>query len=246
MRRVLAILLAMSMPACSTAGGDDATLTVFAASSLAVAFEDIGARFEEANPGTDVVLSLAGSQTLATQIINGAQPDVFASADIEQMNRVVERSPPDTGPLQFATNRLVIVVAEGNPKMIQTVADLARDDLVVVLGAEEVPVGRYTRQVLAAAGVDVAASSQEPDVGFILTKVAAGEADAGVAYRSDLRRGRDEVEAVQIPTDINVVARYPIAAWARGPKRSGLAYDFVEFVTSSEGRDALLQAGFDS
>jgi molybdate transport system substrate-binding protein len=237
-------MVAVAMLACSAPADDGETLTVFAASSLAVAFEDIAARFESSRSDVEVAVSLAGSQTLATQIVNGAQPDVFASADAQQMNRAVEAAPADMGPQVFATNRLVIVVAEGNPKGIESVADLARDDLVVALGAEEVPVGRYTRRVLAAAGVEVRASSYEPNVGLVLTKVSLGEVDAGVVYQSDLSRADEGIEAVVIPADINVTARYPIAGWDHGRTRALLVEDFIEFVASRPGQDELLQAGF--
>lgn len=239
MRR-LAVVLMLSALACSPSQ-DGETLTVFAASSLSLAFEGIADDFEEAHPDVDVVVSLAGSQTLATQIVNGAQPDVFASADQEQMRRAAAAYPPDVGPLRFAANRLVIAVAAGNPRDVRSVADLAREDLQVVLGAEEVPIGQYSRRVLRTAGVEVEASSHEPDVGLVLTKVRLGEADAGLVYRSDLSRAEGEVEGVSLPQRVNVSATYPIAAWGDGTAR-----DFVEFVTSAEGREELAAAGFDT
>lgn len=234
----MALLLATV--ACSPARDQD-TLTVFAASSLALAFEDLGERFEDQHPGVEVVLSLAGSQTLASQIVSGAEPDVFASADEVQMKRAVEAAPPRIGPSTFATNRLAIAVAEGNPHEIETVNDLARSDLVVVMGAEEVPVGRYSRVVLEAAGVEPRVASYEANVGFVLTKVGLGEADAGLVYESDLVRSDGAVEGVEIPAPVNVTAAYPIAGWGEG-----MADEFVEFVLGEEGRAALRAAGFEA
>lgn len=239
MRWVVALMLVI-VPACSPAEDQD-TLTVFAASSLALAFEDLEERFENQHPGVEVVLSLAGSQTLATQIVSGAEPDVFASADEVQMERAVAAAPPRIGPFTFATNRLAIAVAEGNPHGIETVDDLARPDLVLVLGAEEVPVGRYSRAVLEAAGVEPRVASHEANVGFVLTKVGLGEADAGLVYESDLVRSDGAVERVEIPASINVTAAYPIAGWGEG-----MAHEFVEFVMSEEGREALRAAGFEA
>lgn len=218
-----------------------AKLTVFAASSLAAALQEVAAGFEDAHPDVDVVLSLAGSQTLATQIAGGAEPDVFASADEAQMERAVEARPADPGPVVFARNRLVIAVAPGNPRSVDSVADLARPDLVVVLGAPEVPVGRYGHQVLAAAGVEANVASYESDVGLVLTKVRLGEADAGLVYASDLTRAGGEVEGVEIPAEVNVVASYPIVAWGDGTPR-----EFVQFVTSGPGQAHLREAGFDT
>lgn len=231
------MVMAVAVLACSSPTGEAGEITVFAASSLSTAFEQIAVRFEKEHPGRDVVLSFAGSQTLATQVVNGAPVDVFASADQVQMERALAAVPADVGPRQFATNRLTIVVAEGNPKHVRTVSDLARPDVVVVLGAAEVPVGRYTRRMLEAAGVEMTASSYEPNVGLVLSKVALGEADAGVVYQSDLQR-TDRVEGVAVPDEVNVVAHYPIAGWGDG------AEEFVDFVLSSEGTSVLTEAGF--
>lgn len=233
-------VLVLVTVACSPAGERE-TLTVFAASSLALAFEDLAARFEDEHPGVEVVLSLAGSQTLATQIESGAEPDVFASADEVQMERAVAAAPPQVGPSIFASNRLAIAVAEGNPHGIETVEDLAGPDLVVVIGTEEVPVGRYSREVLEAAGVEPQVASYEADVGFVLTKVGLGEADAGLVYESDLVRSDGAVEGVEIPPSINVTAAYTIAGWGEG-----MSHEFVEFVMSDEGREALHAAGFET
>lgn len=239
MRRLAVALLILA--ACARPDSE-ATLTVFAASSLTAAFQDIAAEFEEAHADVKVVLNLAGSQTLATQILEGAAADVFASADTYQMDRAVTAKEPISGPVTFATNQLVIAVERGNPVGIETLADLEDGNPTVVLGAEDVPVGRYTSRLLAGAGVEVEAASHETSVGLVLAKVALGEADAGIVYRSDLV-GADAVEGVPIPDEVNVTARYPIAAWERDTGRPGLAADFVEFVLSEEGRTALRRAG---
>ncbi|MFP3913484.1 MAG: molybdate ABC transporter substrate-binding protein [Actinomycetota bacterium] len=235
----LALSLLVAAAGCAREEGE-ASLTVFAASSLSAAFEEVVAAFGELHPEVDVVLSLAGSHTLATQITHGARPDVFASADRQQMDRAVAAVPADVGPVRFATNRLAIVVQADNPRGVEGLEDLARDDVVVVLGAEEVPVGRYARRALAAAGVRVEAASAEPNVGLVLAKVGLGEADAGIVYASDLARAGEEVDGVQIPAEENVEAIYPIAGWTAG---SPLARDFVEFVTSPRGRRILSGAG---
>lgn len=242
MKALAAVVLAAVLAACETSSSEE-KLSVFAASSLTVAFQEIATRFETSHPEVEVVLSLAGSQTLATQIVNGAGADVFASADDEQMTRVSSAVPPDVGPVDFATNQLTIVVAEGNPHGVEGLGDLEQDDLVVVMGAEEVPVGRYARRMLASAGLEVTAASLEPNVGLVLTKVRLGEADAGVVYRSDLKRAGDGLEGVPIPSDLNVTAAYPIAGWEREGGK-GRAREFIEYVTSVEGEDALAQAGF--
>lgn len=217
---------------------------VFAAASLADAFQDLGAAFEAANPDTSVRFSFAGSQQLATQILEGAPADVFASADPRQLQAVAAGRGVGGEPRLLAANELAIVVEPGNPLRVRELADLARSDLTVVLAAEEVPAGRYARQALAQAGVEVAAASLENDVRAVLFKVRLGEADAGIVYMSDVLAAGSTVDAVPIPPHHNVVARYPIAVLTSAPNPDG-AQAFVAFAQSLEGQALLGRYGFE-
>lgn len=240
----MTVLIAAGLVLGACSGSDDADLHVYAAASLAEAFEALIDEFEATRPGIDVSLNLAGSQTLATQILAGAPADVFAPADQFQMQRVLDEVEPLHGPWTFATNSLAIAVEKGNPEEVAGLADLERDDLTVVLAAPEVPAGRYTAEVLERAGVTVSAASLEPDVRSVLAKVSLGEADVGIVYRSDLLAAREEVDGVEIPPAMNVVADYPIIALDGG--NSLAAIDFVEFVRSDIGRLWLVTAGFEA
>lgn len=235
---VLAVTLVL--PAC-TSGGDD-TVTVLAAASLADAFEELADR-HEARTGVDVRLAVAGSQQLATQVLEGAPADVFASADERQMDRVVDAGlvagPPDV----FVHNELAIAVPAGNPQAIDGVADLADPSLAVVLAAPEVPAGRYTRRLLDREGVTLDPVSLEADVRAVLAKVALGEADAGIVYTSDVRASDAAVEQVDLPPDRTVVAGYTVALLEDGPNPVGGAA-FVEFVRSDEALGVLSRSGF--
>lgn len=216
---------------------------VFAAASLADAFEAIGAAFEHANPDATVRFNFAGSQQLASQILHGAPADVFASADARQLQAVAEAGSVAGETRLFAANELAIVVERGNPLGIRGLVDLARADLTLVLPAEEVPAGRYARQALDWAGVEVVAASLEGDVRAVLFKVRLGEADAGIVYTSDVLAAGTTVDAVPIPPDHNVVALYPIAVLTGAPNRdAGRA--FVTFALSAEGRGVLGRFGF--
>ena len=244
MRRLAAMGLAVLLTACgaaSSSAGDPEQVTVFAASSLTDAFTDLGDRFEAANPGVDVVLNLAGSSTLARQLVQGAPADVFASADVTQMEAVRDEGLLDGAPEVVATNRLAIAVEAGNPRDVEGLADLDRPDLTVVLAAEEVPAGRYAREALDAAGVTVEPASLETDVRAVLSRVALGEADAGIVYASDLEEAGDDVGAVALPEARDVVARYPVGV-LDGASPSGRA--FVRLLVSEEGREVMAAHGF--
>jgi molybdate transport system substrate-binding protein len=251
-RTRLAALLAVAAIALAACGGGDddsggtsgaassGEIKVFAAASLTAAFTKIGEQFTAANGGTKVTFNFAGSQALATQIQQGAPADVFASADIPNMGKVKDLVGT---PQNFASNLLAIVVEKGNPKGVKGLDDLASPDLKVVLAAEEVPAGKYAKQVLDQAGVAVKPVSQEDNVKAVVTKVSLGEADAGIVYVTDVTAGGDKVEGVDIPQDQNVTATYPIAT-VKASKAQVKAQAFMDLVLSDQGQQVLKQCGF--
>jgi len=222
-------------------GGDDpTTLKVMAASSLTGAFAEIESTFEDSNPGIDVVVIGASSSALAAQIVDGADVDVFASADQAQFSRAAEAVDFDT-PRILATNSLVIIVSPGNPRDVRDLDDLARDDVMVATATDDVPIRKYTDRLLAASGVTANFVTFEANVSGIVTKVSTGAADAGIVYVSDLV-GAD-VDSVTIPVAQNVIASYPIAA-ATNSSRVELARRFVDLTLSADGRAILVANGF--
>jgi molybdate transport system substrate-binding protein len=254
---VLAAAAALALAACGdsnddTGGGDgspaeSAELTVSAAASLTEAFGDIGAAFEDANPGSTVTFNFGPSDGLSTQINEGAPVDVFASASPKWMDAVQDDGPGVEGRTEFAKNELAIIVPTGNPARIEGIEDLAEDGVKLVLAAEGVPVGDYAREALDNAGVADAALanvvSNEEDVKAVVTKVVSGDADAGIVYVTDVTADvQDQVEMIQIPDDVNVIATYPIAV-VTGSQEADLAQRFVDYVLG-EGQQTLADHGF--
>jgi molybdate transport system substrate-binding protein len=227
------------------AGDVSGELFVFAAASLTDAFAALREAFVDAHPTVEVVLNHAGSQTLASQIDEGAPADVFAAANTTQMDAVDDAVDLAGEAALFAANRLQIAVEPGNPRGIDGLADLADPDLVLVLPIEEVPAGRYARQALDAAGVTVTPSSLERDVRAALSKVELGEADASIVYVSDLVAADGRADGVAIPAEHDVAASYPIAVLADAPNPTA-AEAFVAFVLSDTGQDILAAHGFEA
>lgn len=220
---------------------------VFAAASLTDAFNAEGEAFARRHPAARAKFNFLGSSALATQINEGAPADVFASADLPNMQRVAAAGNVDAASRIFASNRLQIVVGAGNPRAIKGLADLARPGVVAVLCAPQVPCGGYASQALRKAGVKVTPASQEQDVKGVVTKVALGEADAGIVYVTDVRAGGARVSGVDIPDDQNVVAQYPIALVksAGNPAANPIGgRAFIDFILSREGQDVLKSFGF--
>jgi molybdate transport system substrate-binding protein len=219
------------------------SITVFAASSLTSAFTEIGEAFEAEHPRVSVRFNFAASSELVSQIREGAPADVFASADIATMELLTDADDRVDDTTVFATNVAEIVVAAGNPRRVGGIADLARDDLIVVLCAPEVPCGRYSTRIFDNAGVETAPKSLEDNVKAVVTKVSIGEADAGIVYRTDVLAAGSTVEGVEIPAAVNVVARYPIVLLGDAPNVDSARF-FVEYLLSEAGRAILIDHGF--
>jgi molybdate transport system substrate-binding protein len=256
---IVTCVLVLALAACTSDRGSSAAsvsgssapmaeLTVFAASSLTAVFTDaIGPDFEAANPGAKVVFNFGPSDSLAGQIQSEGTADVFASASGTWMD-AVQKDPGITERSVFATNQLVIITPPDNPAGIASIDDLATPGVQLVLAAEGVPVGDYAREALTHAGILAAAEanvvSNEEDNASVVAKITAGEADAAIVYASDVSAAAgNDVTAIEIPRDANVLATYPIAV-VDGSAETDLAGAFVDYVTSDAGRSTLERYGF--
>jgi molybdate transport system substrate-binding protein len=233
------------------------SLTIFTAASLVEPFDEIADLFESQNPGVDLILNFAGSQQLAHQIAQGAPCDVFASADTRQMDAIVQtgRINPQS-PLTFTHNQLVVIFPAANPADIQTLQDLSKPGLKLVLAAAAVPVGNYSLQFLTkASGVPGFSRSfkqevlnnvvsYESNVKAVLSKVLLGEADAGIVYTSDITDSNtNQLGTLPIPEDLNILADYLIAALTDS-HHPQLANDYIAFIISPIGQEILSKHGF--
>lgn len=234
-----ALTLATLAAACGGGGSTDDALDVFAAASLTEAFSELGSTFEETT-GIDLELSFAGSSDLATQIVEGAPADVYAAADLVTMDRVVDAGVASGRPVTFATNEMVLVVEAGNPLGVDGLDALADPDAVVVVCAPEVPCGRYAASIAAGAGIVPEIDSYEANVKAVVTKVALGEADVGLVYRTDAAAAGGDVSTVELPPDVNVTAEYPVVGVSDGAASAA----FIEFLLGPTGREVLRQHGF--
>jgi molybdate transport system substrate-binding protein len=239
-----AAVLALALTSCGTSDeSSTSSLMVFAAASLKKSFTEIGEQFKTDNPGVSVEFNLAGSSDLVTQLTQGAQADVFASADTKNMDKAAAAGLLDGDPVNFASNTLTIAVAPGNPKQITSFQDLTKPGLNVVVCAPQVPCGSATQTVEQAAAVNLAPVSEESSVTDVLNKVTTGDADAGLVYVTDAMGAGDKVTAVAFPEAAGAVNTYPIAA-LKTSKDAELARKFIATVTGEAGQKILTAAGF--
>jgi molybdate transport system substrate-binding protein len=213
-------------------GGGDDQIVVSAASSLTKPLT--------ACSGDDVKLAFGGSDELAAQIRQGVKPDVYVAANTKLPDELNSEGLVEK-PVVFATNELIIAVPENSD--IGAIEDLAKPGVKLVVGAESVPVGSYTRQVLSNLAPDQEKTilanvrSEEPDVKGVVGKLDQGAADAGFVYRTDLV---DRLKAVTLPDDLQPVVEYGAAV----VKSSDAAQPYVDGLTDGPCADAVHEAGF--
>ena len=232
-----------SAAGASPSGKLSGTVTVFAATSLTDAFNQIGAAFEKANPGVTVKFNYQGSSSLATSINQGAPADVFASAAPANMTTVTDAGNAVGTPKIFASNTGEILVETGNPKKITSVKDLANPAIKVVVCAPEVPCGHVAQEIFTNAGVTVKPVSEETNVGGVVTKVTLGEADAGIVYVTDAKENASKATGVPIPANQNATTEYPIVQVKDAPNAKA-ADAFISYVLGPDGQQVLASFGF--
>ena len=251
---VAAPLLALDAMAKS-APASARTLQVFAAASLMDAFHELGRQLEKSQPGLTVRFNFGGSQQLAIQLEQGAAADVFASADERWMTYVSERGLIRDTAQVFARNQLVVIVPNTNPARIRKLQDLSRAGVKLVIGADAVPVGRYSRQALQllardpSFGGDFATRvlrnvvSEEENVKSVAGKVQLGEADAGVVYRSDVTPAVARfLKVMQLPESAQITPSYWVGIMGSATEFNG-ARAFLELMLSPQGQQVLQKRG---
>jgi molybdate transport system substrate-binding protein len=256
-RRLLAVglgALALALGGCasdksnsasgaSSSGGAKPNLTVSAAASLKAALTAYGEQFSQAS----VRYSFAGSDVLAAQIEQGIKPDVFASANTKLPDMLYAKGLVSK-PVTFAANRLVIAVPAGSPK-IKTLSDLERPGVTVAIGSAAVPIGSYTRKVLAKLGPAMSKKilanvrSEEPDVTGIVGKLTQGAVDAGFTYITDVKATKGALNAIALPASLQPVVAYGVAI-VKGDSHPAQAQAFISGLLSGAGQSDLVQAGF--
>lgn len=241
-----------------TPSAEQITLTVFTAASLTGAVTDISDAYEAENSNVKVDPVFDGSQALRTQIEQGAQPDIFVSANTKHMNALVNAGYMDNDTVQlFLENSLAVIVPADNPANITTLFDLANPDLKIVMGTKDVPFGSYTREILGkmansteygqeyADAVYANVVSEETSVATVVPKLLLGEADAAFVYKSDVSKDYgDQITQIAIPAEFNVIAKYPLGILADS-KQKDEAEKFIVFVRGTNGSAILKSYGFD-
>jgi molybdate transport system substrate-binding protein len=241
---LLAAMLSIALAACGSAGNDesDGDLVVSAASSLTDAFPIYARSFDGA-----VRFQFAGSDELAAQIRQGVKPDVFAAASPRFPDQLYAEGLIGR-PVAFATNQLVLAVPMRSDKVMR-LTDLARPGTTIAIGSETVPIGAYTREVLARLGPARARAilanvrSEEPDVKGIVGKLAQGAVDAGLVYQTDVQAAEGKLRGIGLPARLRPQVVYE-AAVVTGAPHPARAHAFVDGLLDGAAQAALKDASF--
>ena len=241
-------LLALVFPARAEtppAPGPGAEILVFAAASLTDALEEIGTDYE-ARTGVRVVLSFAGSNTLARQIQAGAPADVFLSANLDRMNEL-ERAglvrPEDR--VSLLSNRLAVVVAKASSLVVQAPGDLERARRLALGDPDAVPAGIDARLWLEGQGLWERLRDRvipTLDVRAALAAVESGGAEAGIVYRTDASLSSKVRVALEVSAEEGPRIVYPAARLAAS--RAPEARDFLDHLASPRARAVFARLGF--
>jgi molybdate transport system substrate-binding protein len=246
--------LPVVLPPTPSPGATLASLTVFAAASLNKPFSIMGQAWAAQHPGSELTFSFDSSSALRAQIEEGAPVDVFASADLRNPQALVEDCLAPGPPIVFATNRLVIVVPMANPAGIDSPDELATPGVRIVAAGEDVPITKYSEQVLAKLAaladapdgyidaVNANIVSREDNVAAVLAKLELGEGDAGIVYTSDAANS-EGVTPVLFPDEANVVAQFGAVSVADTDSSEGAAA-FLDYLDGAEAQAILGQFGF--
>lgn len=251
------LLLFVLFGAVSAAETDDKELIVFAAASLTGVVGDLDPIFEAGHPGVNVTTNLDSSATLETQIKEGAYADLFLPASTKNMDNLIKEELADKDSVtKYATNKLAIIVPVDNPAGITGFADLAKPGVKIVSETAEVPVRKYTEQVLnktlnsteyGKAFVDAFRAnvvSEETNVATATAKVALGEVDVGITYYSDVTKDfADKITIIDIPQEFNVVATYEAGILTESTEKE-LAQEYIDLLSSDEGKSVLKNYNF--
>jgi molybdate transport system substrate-binding protein len=255
------MFLLVSTAACLGGGGEESStprtpLTVFAATSLQAAFEEIELAFEGEHEDVDITFSFGSSPALRLRLQTGETADVYATDNVDDMQAAVDAGLTEPSARTFAVSGMTIIVPTSNPGNVHLLPDLAKDSLRLVVVVPDAPAGRYTVRILDTIEEDggfvpgfreaVLANvvSNEPDETSVMAKVLSETADAGVVYLTDVtpQLARD-VSRVEIPLDYNVDVTYQASSTVRGAEPAA-AQAFLEFLMSEGAQTILEEHGF--
>ncbi|HKM41788.1 MAG TPA: molybdate ABC transporter substrate-binding protein [Methanocorpusculum sp.] len=250
---VICVFLSIGIAGCVSEPAEDVEINVDVAASLTGALTEIADNFMAENPNIKVNLNFAGSSTLKSQILEGADVDMFISANDKNFDPVVEAG-LITDKKVLLENKLGIAVLKANPKGITDLGSMTNPGVKLVIGDDAVPFGQYTRIIIQNYENASHAGYVDAFMANVITEVDAvtsiksyltlGEADSSIVYMSDISKDdKNDITIIEIPDEYNVIASYPYGIFKATTKLSAVE-KFEDYLTGSAGSAVLTDYGF--
>jgi molybdate transport system substrate-binding protein len=229
-------------------------LNILGAASLKGALDAAKSAYEASHAGVTLTISTDSSAALETKIEQGAPADVFLSADTTNPKKLVDGGFASGTAINFAGNKLAVIVPKDNPAGIRTPADLARAGVKIIAAGDEVPITKYATQLVRnladqpdyPAAFDAAYASnvvsKEENVKAVVAKIALGQGDAAICYVTDAVTSAD-IETIDIPLAANVPATYA-GVVVKASANADAARAFLDWIASADGQGVLATFGF--
>lgn len=237
----------------SEGAAEKTEMLALVAANATAPFNELMEEFEKTHPNVDIEATYAGTQIVRTQLEQGANADLFLSADLGHIEAVQQQDlVNDFFPVSL--NSVTIVVPKDNPLEVDSLEDLGTKDIKLVIGTDTVPIGIYSREVLNNANAKYGDNfsqqamdhvvSFETNVKQVLQKVSLGEAEAGMVYPTDITPDfAKNVTEVEVPEEFNIVATNYISVPNKAPNTE-LAEEFMEMMLSDKGQEIFKKHGY--
>ncbi|SFC39277.1 molybdate ABC transporter substrate-binding protein [Clostridium uliginosum] len=247
-------MISVSLNGCGAGKAKDKSVTVFAAASLTECFTEVGKELKK-DKNIDAVFNFAGSQALVTSIEQGSKADVFASANTKYMDKLKESDTVSESVI-FAENNIVLCKNKNSKVTVDKFEDLSKPGVKIIAGDKSVPVGNYFYKALdnqlseksinqdTYTNIVSNIKSNELDVKSVVSKVALGEGDIGIVYRTDVNENnKQDLDIIELKEFENLNVQYPIATINKC-NNSKEAKEFIDYLTGAKGKEILTKHGF--
>jgi molybdate transport system substrate-binding protein len=252
MKRLLilfAVVLVVFVSLYGCNSEEQKTLTVFGSAGAKPAVDEICLKFQEQYT-TKVEVTYGGGGEVLNQMILSQSGDVYIAPEQRFMDTARDKQAIDADTIKSIAYMVpVIAVQKGNPKNIMALADLARPGVrVAITRAETTLLGRYAPEIFSKAGLaeaigkNIVTEAARPD--SLLTMLVMGQVDAGIIWHFYQNQAPEQIDVVFLsPEQLTGIGEMQIAV-SLYSESGGSARQFIDFITSAEGKAIFQKEGY--
>lgn len=253
MRKKISLAIIMTIGMLSllfvgcTKNNEEKTLTVSIAASLQKPMEKIATNFEK-EYGVKIQYNVGGSGTLKKQIDDGADVDLFFSANTKYAEDLINEGLVNKGEsYKILSNKLVLIENNDYNQKINSLEDLKSAEGKIAMGdVSTVPAGQYAKESLEKLGIFKDVESKlvfARSVTSVKTYVENGEANLGFVYKTDALDLKNSKIVYEVPNDYHKPIEYELCL-LKNSKNSEEAKKFIDYLENSESKKIFSEYGF--